>query len=49
MNLSRRQVLGEEGKAQSNSSNYQRRNTPNRFDQNKQRNFRFKDQKRNNN
>jgi len=49
VNLSRRQVLGEEGKAQSNSSNYQRRNTPNRFDQNKQRNFRFKDQKRNNN
>ena len=49
VNLSRRQVLGEEGKAPSNSGNYQRRNTPNRFDQNKQRNFRFKDQKRNNN
>ena len=49
VNLSRRQVLGEEGKAQSNSSNYQRRNVPNRFDQNKQRNFRFKDQKPNNN
>ena len=49
VNLSRRQVLGEEGKARSTSDNYQRRNVPNRFDQNKQRNFRFKDQKRDNN